>query len=638
MELIAHFINILLHLDKYLNIVIQNYGVWTNLILFFIIFCETGLVVTPFLPGDSLLFAAGAFAASGSLRVELILILLILAAVLGDTVNYSVGHLVGPRVFYREDVRFLNKKYLERAHEFYERHGGKAIILARFIPIIRTFVPFVAGVANMNYLRFISYNIIGGIAWVVILIFAGYFFGNIPIVKQNFTLVIYAIIFISILPGIIESLRLISQSEKYGRINHLIKSNFIKSKPCLRNSISKKSINKWVLTLIFISLFLPWVKLPLSGGVSSFNFYSPILLSWGLLLLTALVLAVIGIRWSLVVLLILVFSFPLQTHWNYRFIRDAISEVRQKGSIRVFADRYLYEPNIGDEFGPNVVGSQIVFSEISDLWDNPLSRVVLTVKSLGIGFWLAFIGTLIISRTLGKKGIFVALLIAVLLSLPGIITGSFLTMGRRAFLTGNYSRSLDMYRRAMGVNQSIGNRTLKELGAYYLWVGGDLFHMGVKDAPEVYFFLANNLEAVGSFIESRQMYQRSINLPPAKKALAKANVEESIADLKEKNLGAAMERIEEALRLDKNQIEALFYATYISFVLRDHQLALYYSSLLFDRCREKLVFSDLYNILGDTYQRMGNVLDARDMYIRSRDAFDRVKNGNYHAWVGIAGW
>lgn len=212
MELTTEFMRIFIHLDKYLNTVIQNYGIWTNLILFIIIFCETGLVVTPFLPGDSLLFAAGTFAASGSLEIRWLLILLATAAVVGDTVNYSIGHFLGSKIFYKEDVRFLNKKYLERAHEFYEKHGGKAIILARFIPIIRTFVPFVAGIANMNYLRFLSYNIIGGIVWVVLLLCAGYFFGNIPIVKQNFTLVIYVIILISILPGLIEFLRSRQQS------------------------------------------------------------------------------------------------------------------------------------------------------------------------------------------------------------------------------------------------------------------------------------------------------------------------------------------------------------------------------------------------------------------------------------------
>lgn len=207
MVLITEFIKIFIHLDKYLTTIIQNYGIWTNLILFIIVFCETGLVVTPFLPGDSLLFAAGTVAASGSLEVRWLLILLTTAAVVGDTVNYSMGHFVGPKIFYKENVRFLNKKHLERAHEFYEKYGGKAIILARFIPIIRTFVPFVAGIGRMSYLRFLSFNVIGGITWVVLFVCAGYFFGNIPIVKQNFTLVIYIIILISILPGIIEFLR-----------------------------------------------------------------------------------------------------------------------------------------------------------------------------------------------------------------------------------------------------------------------------------------------------------------------------------------------------------------------------------------------------------------------------------------------
>ncbi|MBI4681075.1 MAG: DedA family protein [Nitrospirae bacterium] len=197
-----------MHLDKHLNVVIQNYGSWTYAILFLIVFCETGLVVTPLLPGDSLLFAAGAFASMGSLRVEWLIGLLIIAAVSGDTVNYWIGKIIGPRVFRKENVRFLNKEYLDRTHKFYEKYGGKTIILARFVPIIRTFAPFVAGIGSMTYLRFIAYNITGGIVWIVFFILAGYYFGNIPIVKQNFTFVIMAIIFISILPGIIEFLRI----------------------------------------------------------------------------------------------------------------------------------------------------------------------------------------------------------------------------------------------------------------------------------------------------------------------------------------------------------------------------------------------------------------------------------------------
>lgn len=207
MELIGQFINIFMHLDKYLSLVIQDYGALTYLILFLIIYCETGLVVTPFLPGDSLLFAAGAFAALGALNIAWLFGLLVLAAMMGNTTNYWIGYLVGPKVFQRENVRFLNRKHLERTHRFYEKYGGKTIIIARFVPIVRTFAPFVAGIGRMTYLRFIRYDIIGGTAWVGVCTFAGYFFGNIPIVKQNFSLAILAIIFISIMPGIIEILR-----------------------------------------------------------------------------------------------------------------------------------------------------------------------------------------------------------------------------------------------------------------------------------------------------------------------------------------------------------------------------------------------------------------------------------------------
>ena len=206
MELIQYFVELFLHLDKHLNVIIQNYGVWTYLLLFVVIFCETGLVVTPFLPGDSLLFAAGTFAALGSLEVAWLFVLLSGAAIGGDTVNYWIGHYVGPKVFYKEDVPFLNKEYLDRTHRFYEKHGGKTIIIARFIPIIRTFAPFVAGIGRMTYGRFISYNVFGGLAWIAIFLFGGYFFGNLPFVKRNFTLVILAIIFISVLPGVIEFL------------------------------------------------------------------------------------------------------------------------------------------------------------------------------------------------------------------------------------------------------------------------------------------------------------------------------------------------------------------------------------------------------------------------------------------------
>lgn len=206
MELMTYAIELLIHLDKHLNVVIQHYGLWTYLILFLIIFCETGLIVTPILPGDSLLFAAGAFAANGSLDATWLFGILSVAAVAGDTVNYAIGNFVGPRVFHPGTARFLKKEYLDRTHRFYEKYGGKTIILARFVPIIRTFAPFVAGVGSMTYGRFISYNIFGGIAWITVFVFGGYYFGNLPIVKQNFTLVIFAIISISMLPGVIEVL------------------------------------------------------------------------------------------------------------------------------------------------------------------------------------------------------------------------------------------------------------------------------------------------------------------------------------------------------------------------------------------------------------------------------------------------
>ena len=207
MDFISKLIDIFLHLDTHLNEVIGEYGVWTYLILFLIVFCETGLVVTPILPGDSLLFAAGAFAALGSLNVIWLFVLLSIAAIAGDTINYWVGHWVGPKLFSRENVRFLNKKHLERTHAFYERYGGKTIIIARFVPIVRTFAPFVAGIGSMSYGRFITYNVIGGIAWVAICVFAGYFFGNLEIVKKNFSLVIIAIVLISVLPMVVEFIR-----------------------------------------------------------------------------------------------------------------------------------------------------------------------------------------------------------------------------------------------------------------------------------------------------------------------------------------------------------------------------------------------------------------------------------------------
>lgn len=207
MELLAAFIDIVLHLDQHLQVLVAQYGAWVYLILFAIVFCETGLVVTPFLPGDSLLFVAGTIAAAGGMDVHLLVALLIIAAVLGDTVNYWIGNYLGPRVFHDQDSRWLNRKHLERAHAFYERHGGKAIVIARFVPIIRTYAPFVAGMGTMSYGRFVVYNVGGAVLWVVSLAYAGYFFGNLPIVENNLTLVIVGIIILSIMPGVIEYLR-----------------------------------------------------------------------------------------------------------------------------------------------------------------------------------------------------------------------------------------------------------------------------------------------------------------------------------------------------------------------------------------------------------------------------------------------
>ena len=204
MELLLKLIDIVLHVDDHLRELAQQYGAWwMYVILFAIIFAETGLVVTPFLPGDSLLFAVGALCGSRVLELPIVLLLLTIAAILGDTVNYWVGRKLGPRVF-KEKSRFLKKEYLDRTHNFYERYGGKTIIIARFVPIVRTFAPFVAGVGSMTYGKFMSYNIFGGILWVFSMTLSGYFFGNFKIVQDNFSMVILMIIFISILPGIIE--------------------------------------------------------------------------------------------------------------------------------------------------------------------------------------------------------------------------------------------------------------------------------------------------------------------------------------------------------------------------------------------------------------------------------------------------
>jgi membrane-associated protein len=211
MEWIAQLVEFVLHLDQHLDSLVAQYGTWTYAILCLIIFCETGLVVTPFLPGDSLLFAVGTIAARGTLDPETVCLLLALAAITGDNVNYTAGYWIGPVVFSREDSWLLNKQHLVRTHRFYEKYGAKAIIFARYVPIVRTFAPFVAGIGRMRYLRFLTYSIAGGATWIVLLVSAGYFFGNIPIVKNNFSIVILAIIAISVMPAVIEFWR--SRSE-----------------------------------------------------------------------------------------------------------------------------------------------------------------------------------------------------------------------------------------------------------------------------------------------------------------------------------------------------------------------------------------------------------------------------------------
>ena len=206
MDFLRNVVDLFLHLDDHLSQVIAQYGTWTHLILFLIVFAETGLVVTPFLPGDSLLFAAGTFAALGALDVRLIIVLLIVAAIIGDTVNYWVGAWIGPRAFSGK-IPWLRQDYLQRTHAFYEKHGGKTIILARFVPIIRTFAPFVAGVGAMSYGKFILYNVVGAVLWVGLFVLGGFFFGNIPVVRENFTLVILAIIALSVLPIVFEAVK-----------------------------------------------------------------------------------------------------------------------------------------------------------------------------------------------------------------------------------------------------------------------------------------------------------------------------------------------------------------------------------------------------------------------------------------------
>jgi membrane-associated protein len=206
-ELLLSGWDLLVNLDQHLAALLQQHGAWVYLLLFVIIFSETGLVVTPFLPGDSLLFVAGALAAAGGMHVHLLALVLVLAAVLGNTVNYSIGYYIGPRVFHWEGSRLFNRKALDRAHAFYERHGGKTIIITRFVPILRTFAPFVAGIARMTYLSFFVYNLAGALAWVLSLLYAGYWFGNVPVVKQNLSAVILGVIVLSVMPLVFEYFR-----------------------------------------------------------------------------------------------------------------------------------------------------------------------------------------------------------------------------------------------------------------------------------------------------------------------------------------------------------------------------------------------------------------------------------------------
>ena len=206
MELIGQLIDLILHLDRHLSALIDAHGEWIYLILFLIIFCETGLVITPFLPGDSLLFVAGTLAANGAMDVHGLVLLLIIAAISGDNTNYWIGRTAGSRML-RTKSRFLKREYLDQTHRFFEKHGVKTIIIARFVPIVRTFTPFVAGLGTMFYPRFLGFDIVGGVLWITSLVYLGYFFGNIPVVKDNYGIVIVGIIVLSIMPGVVEYLR-----------------------------------------------------------------------------------------------------------------------------------------------------------------------------------------------------------------------------------------------------------------------------------------------------------------------------------------------------------------------------------------------------------------------------------------------
>ena len=204
MDLFSGFFDLILHLDQHLRELAQNYGAWVYAVLFLIVFLETGVVVTPFLPGDSLLFVAGTIAAAGELNVHGLVVLLIAAAIAGDSLNYSIGRYLGPKVFRFDDSRYFKRAYVDRTHAFFERHGGKAIIIARFVPIIRTYAPFVAGIGEMPYRRFLMFNVTGAVLWVALLTYAGFFFGNLPLVRNNLTAVILGIIVVSVMPAIVE--------------------------------------------------------------------------------------------------------------------------------------------------------------------------------------------------------------------------------------------------------------------------------------------------------------------------------------------------------------------------------------------------------------------------------------------------
>ncbi|MBE7443884.1 MAG: DedA family protein [Planctomycetia bacterium] len=207
MEWGKYFIDFVLHLDTHLYDIVNTYGMWVYGLLFLIVFAETGFIATPFLPGDSLLFAAGAISATGAINVYVLVAILAVAAILGDTVNYWIGYHIGPKIFRRHKSSFFNPAYLERTYRFFDKYGGKTIILARFIPIIRTFAPFVAGIGRMSYSRFVLYNILGAVFWVPVFIYAGYFFGNLPVIKRHFSLMLVVIIIISLIPAILEYIK-----------------------------------------------------------------------------------------------------------------------------------------------------------------------------------------------------------------------------------------------------------------------------------------------------------------------------------------------------------------------------------------------------------------------------------------------